>query len=317
MALQILISSGECEQFFRYYDIALSRFKSELNQTFGYLSAGTLCAGCLLCTVGIYQGVIWTLHLVSLQNLLDWSGDLAHLDVLHRHSMMHLIEVLGLMDLPTFVIGRTTPVLGIWKYFRNSLNTAGQTPAEGVEPVSGLPRSLIDIFARIDQPEAELDFWLWSGEIGEYLQQQLWDAHRFAGMLRHRQLRSTREKGDEENWEPPVFITLPGTEYLVNRILSALSAILLGLRSDQGQGLLLQNSLAYCITAVALEPTLLHKHPEWRETLDQVIHDSSISDTSKSSVGLYNILWAAQEHTEAPLDVDEAARAMQMEISLF
>lgn len=317
LALQVLISSGECQDFFEYYEIALSRFKHELNQTSGRLEAATLFAGCLLCTVGIFQGEPWTLHLVSLHSLLDWAGDLQQLDVLNLRLTTHLIEVMGVMDLPTFVIGRSTPVLGIWKHYRQGLSVAGDVSLTGIEPVSGLPRSLIDVFSRIDTPEAELDLWLWTGELGEYLQQQLWDAYRFAGMLRHRQLRSYTQHFYHDNRQVAHLVALPDTEYLVNRILSALSAILIGLQCDKGQGLLLRNSLLYCITAVALEAAVLEQDQAWRTTLGDLIRDFVLDDTFRSSAGFYNILETAQAHSTEYLDIDAAAKAMQMEIALF
>ncbi len=51
----------------------------------------------------------------------------------------HLFEVMGIMDLPTFSIGRRHPHLGFWRRYC----CKGKSPAEietGVEVVTGLPK---------------------------------------------------------------------------------------------------------------------------------------------------------------------------------
>lgn len=69
-----------------------------------------------------------------------------------------------------------------------------------VEPVSGLPRSLLDIFCCLEEPDCEEKLWLWPGREGDVLQIYLWDAFRAAAMLKHRELtegRDTRSPGRE------------------------------------------------------------------------------------------------------------------------
>ncbi|KAJ4256876.1 hypothetical protein NW762_008972 [Fusarium torreyae] len=70
------------------------------------------------------------------------------------------------MDIQTFVRGRDTPTLGIWGYLRSAQASTSTGLVDGVESVSGLPRSLIDIFARLGDASAEDAFAGWPGYEG-------------------------------------------------------------------------------------------------------------------------------------------------------
>lgn len=87
----------------------------------------------------------------------------------------HAVQTLGIMDLPTFVIGRQPLSPGIWQRYRQLQLVSQQGWTGGIEPVSGVPRSLLDLFSRIEieEPNLDIDFQLWPGESGDYLQCQL------------------------------------------------------------------------------------------------------------------------------------------------
>ena len=61
----------------------------------------------------------------------------------------HLMEVMGVMDMPVFVIGRRTPHLGVWREHRQSMAANINSNKYKVEAVSGLPHSLLDLYAGI------------------------------------------------------------------------------------------------------------------------------------------------------------------------
>ena len=84
------------------------------------------------------NGEPWTMHLGGMHRIL-LDGGLENLRKQETPFRRHLLEVLGVMDLPTFTVGRRTPYIGIWyRYCRDE---------EGIELVTGLPRSLLDIFS--------------------------------------------------------------------------------------------------------------------------------------------------------------------------
>ena len=94
----------------------------------------------------------------------------------------HLLEVMGVMDMPCLALGRQRPPIGIWRRFCQPTG-----PRHGIELVTGLPRSLLDLLAGIGFDTTEQSFWDWPGEAGNFLQHYLWEAYRLAGILTIRQ----------------------------------------------------------------------------------------------------------------------------------
>ena len=129
------------------------------------------------------------------------------------------VEVMAIMDLPTFVRGRHTTTLGIWSRFREAQRRLLGGKALGVEVVSGIPRSLLDIFATIEDESAEAAFLSWSGEVGEVPHCHLWDAYRLAGVLVGRRLRRKQRGGKLR--DPPS----PTVDVLLARLIAALDAL--------------------------------------------------------------------------------------------
>lgn len=126
------------------------------------------------------QGFPWTFHIDPLLKLLI-SGPVLNLSDFRSHAL----DIMGYYDLPSFVLNRKHARLDIW------LNYCGRESQDfdEIEPVSGLPRSLLDTFSRLEEPDCEEKLWLWPGHEGEVVQIYLWDAFRFAGMLKHRELK--------------------------------------------------------------------------------------------------------------------------------
>lgn len=107
-------------------------------------------------------------------------------------SSRQALESLGAMDLPSFVLSRKSPTIGIWRNFRNAQDSWKQGRLDGVEPVTGVPRSLLDIFAAMaGEPgnDIALRFWSWQRDGGDPAQRYLWDFWRFSGILDVRQRR--------------------------------------------------------------------------------------------------------------------------------
>lgn len=101
-------------------------------------------------------------------------------------SSRQALESLGVMDLPSFVLGRNSPTIGIWKSFRIAQGSWNQGRLDGVEPVTGIPRSLLDIFAAVAEEPGDdiaLRFWSWQDGGGDTTQCRLWDCWRLSGIL--------------------------------------------------------------------------------------------------------------------------------------
>ncbi|PYH46925.1 Zn(II)2Cys6 transcription factor [Aspergillus saccharolyticus JOP 1030-1] len=265
LALQASICYDIGPQFFEYYDAALNHFRTELAHSTSYLPDGTLAAGLLLCSVGVLRGTPWTMHLRGMYSIIQ-SHEFRDLRSENSTFRSHLFEVMGVMDLPTFAIGRQNPCLGFWKI--HCRERKDPTPIESelgheVEVVSGLPRSLLDIFSCIGTSEVtEEDFWNWPGASGTLLQCQLWEAYRLAGILAVRN-RHLHHSDNIAVFQPSKSQTkkLPITEVLVLRIFSNLDAIFRAAKEPEGTGTLLLNAIFYPMAVASLESRVMNERP--------------------------------------------------------
>ncbi|KAJ4256865.1 hypothetical protein NW762_008961 [Fusarium torreyae] len=167
------------------------------------------------------------------------------------------------MDLPALVFGRTTPYLNFWNCLRRAQRRRNTDVVLGVETMSGLPRSLLDILASTDDDKVQLDLWNWHGEIGEYLQAQLWDT------WRRRKLKSP-PKGQEKTSGGEYPEVVPSTEYLLWRLIAGLDMLRMGLLQPESRHLLIGNAAFWPYLIARCEFSLLRKNPDWKTTLDRL-----------------------------------------------
>ncbi|PYH84266.1 hypothetical protein BO82DRAFT_330400 [Aspergillus uvarum CBS 121591] len=270
LALQVSICDDIGPRFFEYYDAALNHFRSELAHSASYLPDGTFAAGLLLCSVGVLRGTPWTMHLRGMYSIIQSQG-FQTLQSENSTFRTHLFEVMGVMDLPTFTIGRRNPSLGFWRNHcrkRKDPTAINSELGHDVELVSGLPRTLLDIFSCIGTREAnEEEFWNWPGAQGTLLQCQLWEAYRSAGILavRHRRLHRfddmTMTQPDNSHERGLRLRALPTTEVLVLRIFSNLDAIFRAAKEPEGTSTLLLNAVFYPLAVASLESHVMNARP--------------------------------------------------------
>ncbi|KAJ5632453.1 hypothetical protein N7490_008792 [Penicillium lividum] len=310
LAFQISVSSAHSPRFMEYFDAALREFRSELTQS-TILSDGTLTAGLLLCSIGLIHGLPWTVHLEGMHNILQSHG----LANIHRTATQtpfrtHLVEVMGIMDLPFFSVGRQTPCIGIWRRYCQLA-----TPREGVEPVSGLPRTLIDLFAGIHIDTTEQRFWDWPGEAGSFLQCYLWEAYRLAGILtlRRHALAEERQSQDIRSfsaWRQPGACPADAS-MLVTRILANLDALRLACLERPTEDAFIKNAVLFPIVVAGLEVPLLCENPQWQLNIQECMlgcrQDDILLDMLKE-------MWQKRDPT---LSVDDLARARDLEMGLL
>jgi hypothetical protein len=158
---------------------------------------------------------VWTVHLDGLAAILDHR---CLIDPNKRTPLTsHLIEVIGLLDLPTFTVGSPSTTHRFWSCYVAPHYTGG------IEPCSGLPRSLVNILAQLGSPGIEAQLFSWPGEIGDdYTHNHLWEAVRFAAVLHSRAL-LTHEH---------VFLD---TDVLLFKILASIDALVSTKRKPFGQ----------------------------------------------------------------------------------
>ena len=92
-----------------------------------------------------------------------------------------LAALIGVLDLPTHSLGRQNQHLHMWRE-----HCMGQS---GVEEVTALPCSLLDLFSSITDDDIEERLSRWPGEPHEPAMCRLWEATQLAGLIRIRDLR--------------------------------------------------------------------------------------------------------------------------------
>lgn len=214
------------------------------------------------------------------------------------------LEAMAIMDIPTFVRGRNTPTLGIWGFLRAGQAATPTGLADGVESVSGIPRSLLDIIARIGSVSAEEQFSAWPGHEGSVPHCHLWEAFRLAGILLNR--RQTRSPA-----------TSPTNEVILCRLVATLDALYETRRRDEYSHILATNSIMYPYTAARLEVSILRERPSWVQGLRRCGDLCDAYRDTPNAIILDEILDNALKTGDNDVDLDKQAQLRGVELSLF
>lgn len=261
------------------------------------------------------------MHLEGMHNILQSHGlsdtppPLDATTSIFRH---HLLEVMGVMDISCFSVGRQLvpskmnrqgSSIGIWRRYCQP-----STSRRGVEPVSGLPRSLLDLFAGIGIDTTEQSFWSWSGETGSFMQYYLWEAHRLAGILSLRRHSSILLKNTVacEMIAPshPKNCSVDATT-LVARILANLDALRLACAERPEEDRFIKNAILYPLFVAGLEIRVMCKNVQWQKTIQNCFLGS------RQDQILLDLLQEMWTRADPDLNVDDLARERQMEMGLL
>lgn len=253
------------------------------------------------------------MHLEGMHNILQSHGlndQYQYRTAATNEFRAHLLEVMGVMDMPCVAVGRQTPCIGIWRRYCRPTG-----PRHGIEPVTGLPRTLVDLFAGIGLETTERSFWDWPGEAGSFLQCYLWEAHRLAGILTIR--RNTRI-GKQRSGQAHDFSAsretsaCPADETtLVARVLANLDALRLAYAERPTEEPSIKNAMVFPIFTAGLEVSVLCHNPQWQQTIRNCI---SGSRQDEILLGLLEEMWQRNDPT---FDVDDLAQARGVEMGLL
>ncbi|PVH96083.1 hypothetical protein DM02DRAFT_659566 [Periconia macrospinosa] len=222
------------------------------------------------------------------------------------------LEVAGILDIPTSILGRQRGCLHLWRRLRDSQSYSERGLLAGVEPVSGLPRSLLDIFARIEEPQAALRFLQWPGELGSLLVCHLWEAYRIAGALVAISMRAETHARDT-----PSASGVPPAANLVNRLLASIAAVLAtGDDNIEHEKIMGTNILLYPIVTAATQRSVLEENSKWTEVVRGHFRQcagSKYSPRVELCWTLVEKLWQREDN----ICIHELARQEGLEIGLF
>ncbi|KAH7209931.1 hypothetical protein DER44DRAFT_809581 [Fusarium oxysporum] len=309
-AIQLYMDDGNrgmSVKSMEYTDLALQTFRQELSTRYERMHLATICAGLLVCSLCLLQTQPWTKYLELIVDVYDLRTKLSTVGQISNDlHTQHLLEVLGVMDLPSSVIGRVNPSIGVWKLFRRLQDDRDEGRATGVEVVSGIPRSLLDIFASImdNDPEyTETRFWDWPGQVG------ILEVRRRRRMERKARGLPDREDGMSRKG--------PDTEVVLCRLISSIDALQKAFEEPRNQHLLVHNGLPYAVVNAGLEVPLLKQHPTWKATLDDVRKSLLGTDSFDLINTLFEMLDEAWADGTNSFDIEGAARSRNLELAIF
>ena len=261
------------------------------------------------------------MHLRGMYNILQSHGVERSRDQVSVFRA-HLLEVLGIMDLPTFAIGRQYPYLGFWSQYCRNHSPAEPCGEYDVEVMSGLPRSLLDIFSciGIEKGTTEEDFWNWPGAQGSFLQCQLWEAFRLAGMLviRHGTLRlpfdqnTTTPQGQSHGG-----LAFPSTLILITRLLSCVDAVYRASLEAEAKDTLSINAIAYPVFVAGLQTDVLDKNPDLKEFVRNILVVTAEGPFWNKQYRLHLNLLEEYWTYSGTVNIHEIAQLKGVELGLF
>ena len=226
---------------------------------------------------------------------------------------IHLMEVMAIMDMSTFTIGRQTTGLNIWKRNCSSGAPYSRSRRSDVEPMSGLPRSLLDLMCEIDIESTEMHFWNWPGAQGSFVQLQLWEAYRSAAILSFRQahLRHHAAPPTQSGAKAP-----PSTAVLLSRVLSCLDAIVNASRLTTVDGPASINAILYPAVIAGLTIDIMRVRSDWQEVIRSCLIDTSQQHGHQNRL-LLSLLEELWERDDDALDIDALLSERGLELCLL
>ncbi|WZH40605.1 Zn_clus Fungal Zn 2-Cys 6 binuclear cluster domain containing protein [Fusarium acuminatum] len=316
-AFQLMWEHPETESSRKEFENAVRIFQDELEQRNGIIQGATLCAGSILCTLSMIQGLPWTNQLHCMTDLYSLNASRCSVDLVPDAFTTHGLRVIGVMDLPGLVFGRRTPIIGLWRRLREAELASPNGLTGGVDTLTGMPRSLLDILAYTDHRAAQFALWNWHGEMGDSLQAQLWDAWRYAGIIyRNRMIYKEQALGGNIPKQTPAE-GLPSTKYLVWRLIASLDILRLALDHPTSKGVLYGNSGFWPYIIARCEFELLRESPDLKTKLDG-LYDTLIS-VYKQKQGEFAqaIIQEAWDRGDTAFDLDGVMFAMNIELPGF
>ncbi|KAK1687449.1 hypothetical protein BDP55DRAFT_703261 [Colletotrichum godetiae] len=326
-AIQAYLDEGSSDMSvssMEYIDTALKEFRREIVVHYDVLPAATACSGVLLCVLQFLQAQPCTPVIGLLAESFHLNTSMAYLKPNPEHdlSVRHALEFIGLMDMPCLVLGRQCPSMGIWRRFRKVQDSWKGGRVGGLEVVTGVPQSLLDIFSDTPFETAEVSisrFWGWPGEMGEYVQCLLWDCWRFAGLLhiRRREQRRNAARKDAQFVGDDQQDVSPSSEIVLYRLVSGLHLFDVACQLSENQHLLCRNGIVFPLITACLETRLLKRHSDWKQTVDEVRAAAEKRYLFQLARATWEVLDEAWKDGTMEFDVDAAIARKGQEVSLL
>lgn len=318
VACQAYLTYGSNPLFYEFYSEALSKFRMYIDHPLRTTDEALINAALLLCTIGILQGTPWTVHIHGVERLLDERAALSPLDNVEP-AFISAIEVMGVMDIDVFCVGRQSPSLRAWKRLREGQFVRYEEEQDTIQSMAGLPRSLLDLLAIANDELREEQIWLWPGCKGTYLQCQLWEAYRFAVMLYIKERDRLRSPTTSTPLPSEIIIRLPSLDLVLTRALSAIDAVFNGQSKPDAANSLVLNAMYFPLFQISVE-VLAREDQDSRHALvknwfNQLIEKDVFENTRQAWIIAQAV--GCKRRDGVFCTSDEVAHSMGIELGLF
>ncbi|PVH91731.1 hypothetical protein DM02DRAFT_320578 [Periconia macrospinosa] len=294
LTYQIAIDPAYAHLFDEYYSKSLRMFREEIAGPLDIGNSALYFGGIFMCIISFNRLLPWSNHLHALFSLIQSQIDPAV--YCRDKKALEFMSALGFLDLPTHTIGRKTMYHQIWHAY-----CRGQS---GVDEVSGLPFSLLDLLSAIGDLEIEGALLSWQPEAGRSAQRCLWEATRFAGVL------CVRAKRAELHQSLPSNSTLGlSTEYLVESVLSSVKRCLACIPPELSH---FKQALLYPLVMAAAQRDVLSE--PMKEHICQTIQDLASERNFFHYRGVWRVVceyWAGADES-----IESTARRLDIELAL-
>ncbi|KAJ4987089.1 hypothetical protein SVAN01_07377 [Stagonosporopsis vannaccii] len=293
LTYQITCDPKHAQYVDEYYGRSIRGFREALSDPVCFKEEMTPYAGILLCSISMNRAMPFSIHLNGIASIFHQR----HVLQSPTDESRELAGLIGVLDLPTHSLGRKNTHLHMWNQ-----HCMGQ---KGVEEVTGLPCSLIDLFASLMDDDVEERLLQWPGEPNEPVMCKIWEATQHAGLIRIRDLRSERNL--------PVNLSSQSTASAVQHVLDLLQD--LRLRLDIGTFASIE-TLLFSLVAVGSQTRLLTA--ENRIFIKEGIvslanHKVSYYPYYEAVLHVLERLWEG----DGSKSLDHIAREMSFELGLF
>jgi hypothetical protein len=231
-------------------------------------------------------------------SLLRSEEQLGNIDLGDEDSREVLI-MLASFDLPAYILNRKTPHHRLWAEYNLGL--------PGIEEESGLPCSLVDLLAQLDDPNTMDALFEWQVPEGDSMQIYSWDATRYAAVVRALEDSKAARELDTATSLLSRGASLSG---VVNLLLSLVQQCLLHALPESNQ---FKQTLVFPLVMAASQRN--HLSVQAKEFICCTIESLAVEANYHLRQGVLRII---QEHWANDADtIEETARILDIELAMW
>ncbi|KAJ4286503.1 hypothetical protein N0V90_013203 [Kalmusia sp. IMI 367209] len=217
----------------------------------------------------------------------------------HDEDSRDVLIMLASYDIPVYILNRKTEYHRLWAKYNLGLL--------GIEEESGLPCSLLDLLAQIDNPDTTDALFAWQVPPGEPAQIYSWDATRYAAIIRALEDSKTTSDLDLATSLLSRGVSL---DELVRSLLNSVQQCLLHLHPESSQ---FNQTLVFPLVMAASQRN--HLSCDAKDFICSTMQSLAMEGNYHLRQGILKIIqehWANDDDT-----IEETARRLDLEVAMW